>query len=258
MEKKIYVLTKNCNEWEWEEFLDELKENENYKGIIIDGNKRLKSFNEDFKEDVIKYFENYLNLFNDNLKELCDRNNIKNYFECSNDEQIDYIIKVINKYYEYYNELNIISFCDDIYSEMLCDVLKIKTNKEYVCGSIESQYDKNDWNYIFYPKSLTNVEINCIKDVYFGNISKYLIAELSNSEVIELQNNANLVAEYLENNFDMSIRITDSSYNTKEDLKNEFKKYYNYKDLDEVMFLEVVETKMIEKKIYGFEPKESK
>lgn len=258
MEKKIYVLTRNCNEWELEEFLNELKENENYKGIIIDGNKRLKSFNEDFKEYVIKYFENYLNLFNDDLEKLCDRNNIKKYFGCSDREQINYIIKVIIKYYNYYNEYDIISFCDDIYSEMLCELLKIKTNKEYVCGSISSQYDKNDWNYIFYQKSLTNDDINYIRDVYFGNISKYIMKELSNSKVIKLKNDANLIAEYLENNFDFSTEITDSSYNSKEDLKNEFKKYYGYKEWDEIIFLEVIEVKMIEKKIYGFEPKESK
>ena len=239
--KKIYILKNDTyNVWDVKEMLDDLMIES-----IIFGNPKWNSINEYKVDQLYSLMMDYMSSydFEDDCIE-CDEN-IKTFFKCENDYQINEIYKAIDCYkattgcydgiiddYNYNNITNKIHF--------IVSMLNATTNQRWTHTLIKGT-TSSEWNYLIYPITYNKQLITQTQDLYFKNVEAYQVKLEDDSK------NANQIAKSIQKDGESFI-VGCNTYNMekfKKSIKSCFGDY-------EVVFLQVKDVKIIKKYTYEF------
>lgn len=223
--KKIYVLkNEDYNFWDVKEMLDDLTQE-----VIIFGNPKWDSINEYKVDQLYSLMDDYMITYREENVE-CDKN-IKEFFKCENDYQINEIRKAMDSY-NY----------DGCEHKMLfiTSMLNATTNQKWTYTTIKG-FTSSEWNYLIYPITYDKELITQIQDLYFNNVEAYQV------EVEDDSKNANQIAKSIQKDGE-SFVVGRNAYNI-EELKKSIKSCFgDY----EVVFLQVKDVKIIKKYTYDF------
>lgn len=243
--KNIYVLKKETyNVWEVNDMLDNFTVES-----IIYGNPKYRGINE-YKVDqlyslMLDYMSPYIEDDNEDGIE-CDEN-IKEFFKCENDYQINEIYKAIDCYnattgcydgiiddYNYNNITNKIHF--------IVSMLNGTTTQKWTYTLIKG-VTSSEWNYLIYPIIYNKQLIIRIQDLYFRNVESYQ-AKIENDS-----KSANQIAKSIQKD-GIPFIIGCNAYDNMEELKTLIK--LNFDGDYEVVFLQVKGVKIEYKYTYEF------
>lgn len=224
--KKIYVLKNDTyNVWDVKEMLDDLMVES-----IIFGNPKWNSINEYKVDQLYSLMDDYMITYReDGVK--CDKN-IKEFFKCENDYQINEIRKAIDSY-------RFSSLTDKI--SFVISMLNATTNQKWVYITIDG-VTFAEHNHLICPSTYNKKLIAQIQDFYFNNVESY------QAKVEDDSKTANQIAKSIQKDGTPFI-VGRNRYDDIEEFKKSIKSCFgNY----EVVFLQVKDVKIIKKYTYDF------
>lgn len=224
--KKIYVLKNDTyNVWDVKEMLDDLMVES-----IIFGNPKWNSINEYKVNQLYSLMDDYMITYREENVE-CDKN-IKEFFKCENDYQINEIRKAIDSY-------RFSSLTDKI--SFVISMLNATTNQKWVYITIDG-VTFAEHNHLICPSTYDKELITQIQDLYFNNVESY------QAKVEDDSKTANQIAKSIQKDSTPFI-VGCNTYNNIEELKKSIKSCFgDY----EVVFLQVKDVKIIKKYTYDF------
>lgn len=230
--KKIYVLKNNTyNVWEVKDMLDAFTPE-----VIVYGNPRYNGINEYKVDQLYSLMMDYMSTYDFEDCVECD-DNIKEFFKCENNYQINEIHKAINSY-----NYDGCDNCDGHKMSFIASMLNATTTQKWTYTLIKG-VTSSEWNYLIYPIIYNKQLIIQMQDLYFRNVESYQ-AKIENDS-----KSANQIAKSIQKD-GIPFIIGCNAYDNMKELKTLIK--LNFDGDYEVVFLQVKDVKIEYKYTYEF------